>query len=190
MSGKTDSSSQPAGFFRQDNLVSPVGQCDGRLHTGRTATDDKHFFRNEGRTDVLFGIFAPGYRIDGASCQAGGIFDIGDKGLTDTVVAPYAGSDIVGPAAAELAGHLGIGNNGAAHGDDIGFAFGQHLFHQLRFIQSAHNGHRCFNGLFNSGRKFHIDAKWVEHARNHMLIGFRVMERTGSHMNQIDFSIQ
>ena len=120
-------------------------RCDGRLHTGRTATDDKHFFRNEGRTDVLFGIFAPGYRIDGASCQAGGIFDIGDKGLTDTVVAPYAGSDIVGPAAAELAGHLGIGNNGAAHGDDIGLS----LIHIYR--GSVRNGWNDKTGLLDCG---------------------------------------
>lgn len=75
-------------------------------------------------------------------------------------------------------------------GDQICFPLGKDLLRQVGIVQATDNGHGRFYCLLDGGGKFHIDAKGMESAGDHVLIGLRIVEGTRSHMNQVHLSIQ
>lgn len=139
--------------------MAALGRHEGCFHPGDAATGDEHALAFARWQDLHAFQLPPDARIDGAAACLGG------WALGHAREAAQAMEDLFGAIGHDFVGQLGIGEEGARHFDDVGFAAGDDLFHLRRIVQGADGGNWHADVLFDFGGEVNVAAVVGEHGR-------------------------
>ena len=132
--GNVGKTAERGGGLEQHNLVPALRGGEGGFAPGGSAADDNDGLRRVGlRHGVV--ILISGARVQGAGDGAAFVEHPGAA-----FVAADAGQDLVVAAFRELGGQEGIGEQGPAHGHQIGLAGSDDVFGGLAVADPAHHG--------------------------------------------------
>ena len=132
--GNVGKTAERGGGLKQHNLVPALRGGEGGFAPGGSAADDNDGLRRVGlRHGVV--ILISGARVQGAGDGAAFVEHPGAA-----FVAADAGQDLVVAAFRELGGQEGIGEQGPAHGHQIGLAGSDDVFGGLAVADPAHHG--------------------------------------------------
>ena len=168
----------------QRHLMASFGTGDGRLHTARAASDDRHLVLAGGREHVLDLVFLPDHRINGA-------YDIsGLHHLSLAGEAAQAPPDLVGAALPNLGGKHGVRHQRPAQGNQIRLTVFQNGFHLIRVAKGTDAGNGLLHSFLHSLRQIDVDAVGYKHARMHQDPGIEVFHDAGRDVVKIHIGLQ